>query len=205
MDEIYRRYNSDTPDFQSVAPLSDRDTAPQGISGNDSSARRDALSADRQSASRHQGIYPEARQQGHANARPNTNQGKPQNHDAPPRSSPTAKSANNYGSADTTATNRPKVKRTYTVRRKPLPPPKQKASAKKSPKSIFSLLNGFIPPSLYNAETKKLLGHFSTEDLLLAALIFLFFESGSDEGLIMALVLLYVLVSEYIELPDFLL
>ena len=37
-------------------------------------------------------------------------------------------------------------------------------------------VSSFIPPSLYNPETQKVLGLFSAEDILLAALIFLLLE-----------------------------
>ena len=60
---------------------------------------------------------------------------------------------------------------------------------------------GLLPPSLYNPQTKKILGFLSAEDLLLAALIFLMLDSGREEDSIMVYVLLYLLLSDYIDLP----
>ncbi len=93
------------------------------------------------------------------------------------------------------------------------PPPAQKnepLTKKNQPKTEPSdrsthkpleFLKNFLPRNLYNPETKKILGILTAEDLLLVALIFLFMEDG--ENSMMALVLLYVLLSEYIDLGDF--
>ena len=67
-------------------------------------------------------------------------------------------------------------------------------------KSPRSMLFGLLPPSLYNPQTKKLFGFLDAEDLLLVALIFLFLErEDEDETVILAL--LYILLSDYIDLP----
>lgn len=58
-----------------------------------------------------------------------------------------------------------------------------------------------LPPAFYNAETKKVLGMFSAEDLLLVALIFLLLDSKETEDSILVYLLLYVLISDYIDLP----
>ena len=65
------------------------------------------------------------------------------------------------------------------------------------------LIGGFIPPSLYNRETGKLFGFLTAEDLLLIALILLFAEGNNNDDSLMVLALIYLLVSEYIDLPDF--
>ena len=60
---------------------------------------------------------------------------------------------------------------------------------------------GMLPASVYNPETKKILGLFSAEDLLLAALIFLLLDSENNEDSVLVYLLLYILLSEYIDLP----
>ena len=60
---------------------------------------------------------------------------------------------------------------------------------------------GLLPPSVYNPETKKVLGFLSAEDLLLAALIFLLLDSPREDDSMMVYVLLYLLVSDYVDLP----
>ena len=83
---------------------------------------------------------------------------------------------------------------------RPKPPPASKQPPK--PKPSHPLTN-FIPQSVYNPETGKVLGFLSAEDLLIAALILLIIDSGDDSGdnsfLIYAL--LYVLISDHIDLP----
>lgn len=66
-----------------------------------------------------------------------------------------------------------------------------------------NFLGGLIPPSLYNGETKKVLGFLSAEDLLLVALILLFMDNEDTDPIIIY-ALIYILVSEYIDLPDIL-
>lgn len=76
---------------------------------------------------------------------------------------------------------------------------------KKSSKVDKSLgwLFKFIPQSLYNPETGKVFGFMSAEDLLIGALILLIIDSGENDGdnTMLILVLLYLLLSDYIELP----
>ena len=62
-------------------------------------------------------------------------------------------------------------------------------------------VSAIIPPSLYNPETQKLLGLFSTEDILLAALIFLLLENNDSDDSMLVYALLYILISDYIDLP----
>lgn len=68
--------------------------------------------------------------------------------------------------------------------------------------NISSILNSIIPSSVYNPETKKVFGILTAEDLLIVALIFLFSENseGCDPLLIPALI--YILLSDYIDLPE---
>ncbi len=87
-----------------------------------------------------------------------------------------------------------------TAKSQHTPPPKQ-------PQQGFSFNNtirGFLPPHLYNRETKKLFGFFTAEDLLLIALILIFSESEENDDPFTILALIYILLSDYIDLPDFL-
>lgn len=63
-----------------------------------------------------------------------------------------------------------------------------------------SLLS-FIPTSLYNPETKKVLGKFSAEDLLLVAMILVLLDSDCSDDSMLVLALIYILLSDYIDLP----
>lgn len=69
-------------------------------------------------------------------------------------------------------------------------------------KNIHPLMK-FIPQSLYNPETGKVLGFLSTEDLFVAALILLFIDNGDEceENSMLIYALLYILLSEHIDLP----
>ncbi len=70
-------------------------------------------------------------------------------------------------------------------------------------KKQTNFFKGFLPTSIYDPRQKKLFGFFSAEDLLLAALIFLLLEKDDEDNLLMILALSYVLISEYIEIPEF--
>ena len=84
------------------------------------------------------------------------------------------------------------------------PPPPSGASRpqnrEKDGLSVKPLL-GLLPPSLYNPETKKVLGLFSAEDLLLAALILLLLDNEENRDPMLIYALLYLLISDYIDLP----
>ncbi len=91
---------------------------------------------------------------------------------------------------------------------KPKPPPAPKQSqppkppeTKKPKPSKKNPILGMIPPVLYHPETKKVLGIFSAEDLLLAGLIFLLLENEELEDPMIVYALLYILISDYIDLP----
>ena len=64
-----------------------------------------------------------------------------------------------------------------------------------------SSISALIPPSLYNPETQKVLGLFSAEDILLAALIFLLLENNDSDDSMLVYALIYILISDYIDLP----
>lgn len=70
------------------------------------------------------------------------------------------------------------------------------------PQGIGGLLQKFLPDAVYDRNKKKIFGIFSAEDLLLVALIFLLLEKEEGDNSIMVLALLYILVSDYIDLPD---
>lgn len=74
---------------------------------------------------------------------------------------------------------------------------------RKKARGIMGLLEGFLPGAVYNPENKKIFGLLSAEDLLLVALIFLFADSGDEDGNLICLALLYVLLSDYIDLSDY--
>ncbi len=73
----------------------------------------------------------------------------------------------------------------------------QRSSQKKS-----GFLQGFLPTGLYDSKSKKLFGFLATEDLLLVALIFLLLEKDGEDNTLMILALAYVLLSDYIDLPE---
>ncbi len=72
-----------------------------------------------------------------------------------------------------------------------------KTDREKGKKSIAQ----WIPSGVYNAETKKILGMFSAEDLLLVALIILLLDSQEKEDSLLVYLLLYILISDYVTLP----
>lgn len=83
--------------------------------------------------------------------------------------------------------------------------PKQKCNEGEKfvpPKGISGLLQGLLPSAIYDHKTKKIFGLLSAEDLLLLALIFLFLEKDDEDNGIMVLALIFVLVSDYIDLPE---
>lgn len=85
----------------------------------------------------------------------------------------------------------------------PLPKKPPKAEhAKEGGKGLQGLLERFLPSGIYNPETKKLFGILSAEDLLLVALIFLISDSEDEESKILILALLYLLISDRIDLSD---
>ena len=67
----------------------------------------------------------------------------------------------------------------------------------------MGLIENFLPGAFYNCENKKIFGILSAEDLLLVALIFLFADSSDEDTNLICLALLYVLLSDYIDLSDY--
>jgi len=78
-----------------------------------------------------------------------------------------------------------------------------KASPYNGKNAFNNAVHGFLPPHLYNRETKKLLGLFTAEDLLLIALILIFSENDENTDPFTVLALIYILLSDYIDFPDF--
>ena len=75
--------------------------------------------------------------------------------------------------------------------------------SKNKPKQNKNSITKFIPQSLYNPKTRKVLGFMDAEDLFIAALIILLIDSGNDDSdnTMLILALLYLLLSEHIDLP----
>lgn len=73
----------------------------------------------------------------------------------------------------------------------------QKEKREPKPKSFIF---GMVPTSVYNPDTKKVLGMFSAEDLLLVGLIFLLLENEENNDPMLVYALLYILLSDYIDL-----
>ena len=68
---------------------------------------------------------------------------------------------------------------------------------------MSGLLQKLLPDAVYNKQTKKFFGIIGAEDLLLLALVFLFMEKDDEENSILVLALLFILVSDYIDLSGF--
>ena len=62
---------------------------------------------------------------------------------------------------------------------------------------------GFIPPSVYNPETKKVFGFLKAEDILIGALILMLLENENNDEPMLIYVLLFVLFADYIDLSKF--
>ncbi len=52
-----------------------------------------------------------------------------------------------------------------------------------------------VPPEIYNRKTKKLLGLFTAEDLLLVSLILMTAESDNSDDTALLIALLYILAA----------
>ncbi|MBR2452526.1 MAG: hypothetical protein IKB32_00535 [Clostridia bacterium] len=68
----------------------------------------------------------------------------------------------------------------------------------------MNFFENILPRGLYDPKTKKVMGFFTAEDLLLVALIFIFLDSDEEGNPLMALALLYVLLGDYFDFGDFL-
>lgn len=64
-------------------------------------------------------------------------------------------------------------------------------------------LTKFIPQSVYDPKSGKVLGFLSAEDLLLVALILLMIDTddGETDNSMLVYALIYILISEHIDLP----
>lgn len=78
-------------------------------------------------------------------------------------------------------------------------------NCKKKERAKTHPITKFIPQSVYNPETGKVFGFLSAEDLLIAAIILILLDGGSDDcgedNSILIYALLYILISEHIDLP----
>ena len=68
---------------------------------------------------------------------------------------------------------------------------------------LSGFLKNLLPDGFYNKSTKKFFGIISAEDLLLLALVFLCMEKEDEENSALVLALLFVLLSDYIDLSAF--
>ncbi|MEE1013877.1 MAG: hypothetical protein U0L92_06180 [Clostridia bacterium] len=150
------------------------------------------------------------------NPRQNPNSGQSQNqnpHPAPrPPAAPQTRNNPNRKPQPSGGQQKPMLNRKGSPGQKAhpeAPPPKHlhtngsspKPQEKKKLKLPQNPILGLIPTSVYNPETKKVLGMFSAEDLLLAGLIFLLLENEENEDPMLVYALLYILISDYIDLP----
>lgn len=148
------------------------------------------------------------------NPRQNPNSGQNQNQNAhpPSRPQPAPQTRNNPNRKPQLSggQQKPMPNRKGTPRQKPhpeTPPPKRTNESPPKPQEKKKLqlpqnpILGLIPTSVYNPETKKVLGMFSAEDLLLAGLIFLLLENEENDDPMLVYALLYILISDYIDLP----
>ena len=92
---------------------------------------------------------------------------------------------------------------------KALPPPiserdqhQRKNHSPRAKQKNFGFLQGILPSGIYDSESKKLFGFLAAEDLLLVALIFLMLEKDGEDNVLIVLALIYVLLSDYIDLPE---
>lgn len=83
------------------------------------------------------------------------------------------------------------------------PPRGRSGNTARSEKSgISAMFDAFVPKSIYNTDTKKVFGFLTAEDLLIVALIFLFAENTENRDPLLIPALIYILLSDYIDLPE---
>ena len=80
-------------------------------------------------------------------------------------------------------------------------PKKEPAPASKKTETTGNIFAKFIPSSLYNSQTGKVLGVLSTDDLFLIALILLLLDNDDEDNSMLIIALIYILLSEHIDLP----
>lgn len=62
------------------------------------------------------------------------------------------------------------------------------------PSGLIQSILKFIPPGIYNRETKKIFGILTAEDLLLAALILMLADSDDNDDTALLIALVYILM-----------
>jgi hypothetical protein len=78
-----------------------------------------------------------------------------------------------------------------------------KSSYEPPKKNRRNFIASLIPESIYNPKTKKVFGILTTEDLLLISLILMFLEDEDNEDQTVVYALIFVLVSDWIDLSSF--
>lgn len=63
-----------------------------------------------------------------------------------------------------------------------------------NPSGLIKTVLNFIPPGIYDRETKKLFGIFTAEDLFLAALILMLADSDDNDDTALLIALVYILL-----------
>lgn len=196
-----RRYN---PQPQSGRNPSDKNTPPpqmrQGRAGGISpSSPPPQYGQSRGGRNSHTSSQPQARQGGNIG----------NSHPSPSRRSglggkcpPTARSYTEYGKRQQPQRNQNQHNQAPHQQHDYEEPQRHHQASPKREKRKNPIL-GFIPPTIYNSETHKILGFLSSEDLLLVALILIMLDSEDDCGepfLVYALI--YLLLD--FDLSDFL-
>lgn len=96
---------------------------------------------------------------------------------------------------------------TNTIHQKPPAPEKKEKHEAKSKvenhttKTTENPFLKFIPQSIYNQQTGKVLGILNTDDLFLIALILLLLDNDDEDNSMLIIALIYILLSEHIDLP----
>ena len=87
-------------------------------------------------------------------------------------------------------------------------PPHKNVSANRAhqtncPPKKTGFFTKFIPSGIYNPDNGKIFGLLSPEDLLLIALILVLLDNSdeSEDNTLLILALVYILASEYVDLP----
>lgn len=70
-----------------------------------------------------------------------------------------------------------------------------KSGGRREEPNIVKSILSFIPPGIYNTETKKILGILTAEDLLLAALILMIADSDENDDLALLIALVYIFMA----------
>ncbi len=112
-----------------------------------------------------------------------------------------------YPSASPKPQNTPRPTNTHPKKAQTPTPQKEKnaeinnTSENKKFKTTVNSFTKYIPQTLYNSQTGKVLGILSTDDLFLIALIFLLLDGDDEDNSMLIIALIYILLSEHIDLP----